>query len=78
MIHVLTGFMGSVMLVQLDANQMKSLDGNSLIKSACDKLSQSGIENFIHWDDEISVDIAGESHGVMIDYVAGGVRFLKS
>lgn len=64
---------------------MHSLDGNSLIKSACDKLSQSGIENFIHWNNEtessnneIAVDIAGESHGVMIDYVAGGVRFLKS
>lgn len=66
------------MLVSLDAHQMHSPDGNSLIKSACDKLSQSGVENFIHWNDEISVDIAGESHGVMIDYVAGGVRFLKS
>ena len=64
------------MLILLDANQMKSLDGNLLIKSACDKLSQLGVENFIHWSDEISVDIAGESHGVMIDYVAGGVRFV--
>ena len=64
------------MLVPIDANQMKSLDGNSLIKSACDKLSESGVENFIHWSDEISVDIAGELHGVMIDYVAGGVRFV--
>ena len=64
------------MLVSLDAHQMHSLDGNSLIKSACDKLSECGIENFIHWSDEISVDIAGESHGVMIDYVAGGVRFV--
>ena len=66
------------MIISLDKNQMRSLDGNSLIVSACDKLSQSGVENFIHWSDEISVDIAGESHGVMIDYVAGGVRFLKS
>jgi hypothetical protein len=66
------------MLVSLDAHQMHSPDGNSLIKSACDKLSQLGIENFIYWSDEISVDIAGESHRVMIDYVAGGVRFLKS
>ena len=66
------------MLILLDSAQMRSLDGNSLIKLACDKLSQSGIENFIHWSDEISVDIAGESYGVMVDYVAGGVRFLKS
>ena len=66
------------MLVSLDAHQMRSLDGNSLIKSACDKLSQSSVENFIHWSDEISVDISGESHVVIIDYVAGGVRFLKS
>ena len=65
------------MFVSIDANQMKYLDGNSLIKSACDKLSESGVENFIHWSDEISVDIAGESHGVMIDYVAGGVRFVR-
>ena len=64
------------MLILLDSNKMRSLDGNSLIKSACDKLSEYGIENFIHWRDEISVDIAGESHGVMIDYVAGGVRFV--
>ncbi len=65
------------MLISLDAHQMRSLDGNSLIKLACDELSEYGIENFIHWRDEISVDIAGESHGVMIDYVSGGVRFLK-
>ena len=64
------------MLITLDSHQMHSLDGNWLIKLACDKLSDYGIENFIHWRDEISVDIAGESHGVMIDYVAGGVRFV--
>ena len=64
------------MLILLDSNKMRSLDGNSLIKSACDKLSQLGVENFIHWSDEIIVDIAGELHGVMIDYVAGGVRFV--
>ena len=66
------------MLILLDSNKMHSLDGNSLIKSACDKLSECDVENFIHWLDDITVDIAGESHGVMIDYVAGGVRFLKS
>jgi probable selenium-dependent hydroxylase accessory protein YqeC len=51
------------MLILLDSNKMRSLDGNGLIKYACDKLSEYGIENFIHWNDEISVDIAGESHG---------------
>ena len=65
------------MLILLNAHQMNSLDGNALIKSACDKLSEYGIENFIHWNDEISVDIAGDPHGVMVDYVAGGVRFFK-
>ena len=64
--------------IKLDPDKMHTMDGGALIVAACDKLSQSGIENFIHWSDEISVDIAGESHGVMIDYVAGGVRFLKS
>ena len=57
---------------------MRSLDGNSLIKSACDKLSEYGIENFIHWRDEISVSIGKEELKPMVDYVAGGVRFLKS
>lgn len=70
--------MCSNVLVKLDLDKMHAMDGGALIVAACDKLSQSGIENFIHWSDEISVDIAGESHGVMIDYVAGGVRFLKS
>ena len=65
------------MLILLDAHKMHSLDGNALIRSACDKLSEYGIENFIHWLDDITVDIAGESHGVMVDYVACGVRFLK-
>ena len=64
------------MIISLNKNQMHSLDANSLIKSACDKLSEYGIENFIHWSDVISVDIAGESHGVTIYYVAGGVRFV--
>jgi len=66
------------MFVKLDPYKMHTMDGGALIVAACDKLSEYGIENFIHWDDEISVDISGESHGVMIDYVAGGVRFSKS
>ena len=57
---------------------MHSLDGNGLIKLACDKLSDYGIENFIHWRDEISVSIGSEELKPMVDYVAGGVRFLKS
>ena len=65
------------MLIMLDSNQMKSLDGNGLIKSACDKLSDYGIENFIHWRDEISVSIGSEELKPMVDYAAGGVRFLK-
>ena len=66
------------MFVELDPDKMRTLDGGSLIVDACDILSAAGTKNYIHWDDEISVEIAGESHGVMIDYVAGGVRFLKS
>ena len=66
------------MLILLDPNKMRSLDGNSLIKSACDKLSEYGIENFIHWRDEISVNIGKEELKPMVDYAAGGVRFLKS
>ena len=66
------------MLILLDSNKMRSLDGNGLIKSACDKLSEYGIENFIHWHDEISVLIDDVPYNVIVDYVAGGVRFLKS
>lgn len=55
---------------------MRSLDGNSLIRSACDKLSECGIENFIHWGDEISVLIDDVLYNVVVDYVAGGVRFV--
>ena len=64
------------MLILLDSNKMHSLDGNSLIKSACDKLSEYGIENFIHWHDEISVLIDDVPYNVVVDYVAGGVRFV--
>ena len=64
------------MLILLDAHQMKSLDGNALIKSACDKLSDYGVENFINWHDEISVLIDDVPYNVIVDYVAGGVRFV--
>jgi len=43
---------------------------------ACDKLSEYGIENFIHWHDEISVLIDDVPYNVIVDYVAGGVRFV--
>ena len=66
------------MLILLDSSQMHSLDGNGLIKLACDKLSGYGIENFINWRDEISVNIGSEELKPMVDYAAGGVRFLKS
>ena len=66
------------MFVELDPDKMRSLDGNWLIKLACDKLSDYGIENFIHWRDEISVSIGSEELKPMVDYAAGGVRFLKS
>ena len=57
---------------------MTTFNTGNPIKLACDKLSECGVENFINWIDDITVDIAGESHSVMIDYVSGGVRFLKS
>ena len=66
------------MFVKLDLDKMHTMDGGALIVAACNILSAAGTKNYIHWSDVISVDIAGELHGVMIDYVAGGVRFLKS
>ena len=64
------------MLILLDSNKMRSLDGNGLIKLACDKLSEYGVENFINWHDEISVLIDDVPYNVIVDYVAGGVRFV--
>ena len=64
------------MLILLDSSQMRSLDGNCLIKLACDKLSSYGIKNFINWQDEISVLIHDVPHNVIVDYVAGGVHFV--
>ena len=66
------------MLILLDSQQMHSLDGNGLIKAACDKLSDYGVDNFINWRDEISVNIGKEELKPIVDYAAGGVRFLKS
>ena len=66
------------MLILLDSSQMRSLDGNGLIKLSCDKLSDYGVENYINWRDEISVTVNGEELKPIVDYVAGGVRFLKS
>lgn len=64
------------MLILLDSNKMHSLDGNGLIKLACDKLSECSVENFINWHDEISVLIDDVPYNVIVDYVAGGVRFV--
>ena len=66
------------MLILLDSTQMHSLDGNGLIKLACDKLSDYGVENYINWRDEITVNIGSEELKPVVDYAAGGVRFLKS
>ena len=66
------------MLILLDSAQMRSLDGNGLIKLACDKLSDYGVENYINWRDEITVNIGSEELKPVVDYAAGGVRFLKS
>ena len=66
------------MIVFLDKSQMRSLDGNGLIKLACDKLSDYGVENYINWRDEITVNIGSEELKPVVDYAAGGVRFLKS
>ena len=66
------------MIVFLDKSQMRSLDGNGLIKLACDKLSDYGVENYINWRDEITVNIGSEELKPIVDYVVGGVRFLKS
>ena len=66
------------MLILLDSIQMRSLDGNGLIKLACDKLSDYGVENYINWRDEITVNIGSEELKPVVDYAAGGVRFLKS
>lgn len=66
------------MFVELDPDKMHTLDGGALIVAACDALSSKGIKNYINWHDEISVLIDDVPYNVVVDYVAGGVRFLKS
>ena len=66
------------MFVELDPDKMRTLDGGALIVAACDALSATGVKNYIHWRDEISVSIGSEELKPMVDYAAGGVRFLKS
>lgn len=65
------------MFVELDPDKMRTLDGGALIVAACDALSATGVKNYIHWQDEISVSIGSEELKPMVDYAAGGVRFLK-
>ena len=65
------------MFVELDPDKMRTLDGGALIVAACDALSATGVKNYIHWQDEISVRIGSEELKPMVDYAAGGVRFLK-
>ncbi len=67
-----------MMFVSLTDSEMGSLDGGFLIKSACDILSKYGISNFIHWDNETTVDLFDCNFRVMVDYVAGGVHFLDA
>ena len=64
------------MFVELDPDKMRTLDGGALIVAACDALSAAGIKNFINWHDEISVLIRDVPYNVVVDYVAGGVRFV--
>ena len=66
------------MFIKLECDKMRTLDGGALIVAACDALSAAGVENFINWRDEISVLIDDVPYNVVVDYVAGGVRFLKS
>ena len=64
------------MFVELDPDKMRTLDGGALIVAACDALSATGVKNYIHWQDEISVLIDDVPYNVVVDYVAGGVRFV--
>ena len=65
------------MFIKLEPDKMHTLDGGALIVAACDELSKNGVKNYINWHDEISVLIDDVPYNVTIDYVAGGVRFVK-
>ena len=64
------------MFVELDPDKMRSLDGGALIVAACDALSATGVKNYIHWQDEISVSINDILHCVVVDYAEHGVHFV--
>ena len=65
------------MFIKLEHDKMHTLDGGALIVAACDELSKNGVKNYINWHDEISVLIDDVPYNVVVDYVAGGVRFVK-
>ncbi len=54
------------MFVELDPDKMRTLDGGALIVAACDALSATGVKNYIHWQDEISVSINDVLHDVIV------------
>ena len=64
------------MFVELDPDKMRTLDGGALIVAACDELSAAVVKNYINWHDEISVLIDDVPYNAVVDYVAGGVRFV--
>ena len=64
------------MFIELEPDKMRTLDGGALIVAACDALSETGVKNFINWQDEISVLIGNVPHDVIVDYAAGGVHFV--
>ena len=66
------------MFVELDPDKMRSLDGGALIVAACDALSATGVKNYIHWEDDISVSLDNVLHDVMVDYVKCGVHFVHT
>ena len=64
------------MFVELDPDKMRSLDGGALVVAACDALSATGVKNYIHWEDDISVSIDNVLHDVIVDYAEHGVHFV--
>ena len=55
---------------------MHTLDGGALIVAACEALSATGVKNYIHWKDNISVSIDNVLHDVVVDYAKCGVHFV--
>ena len=64
------------MFIELPKESMHNLSYGELLIAACDKLSASGVENYIHWFDTVVVMVGVVLCTPVIDYSRSGIDFV--